>query len=421
MKECKEFLTKYKKYVIGVAALILVVIIAVAAFGNGGSKNSKEFAENENKDLEKLITNYYDAYAKGDTKKITAYAAPVSDNEKSYIKLFAKYVEKYNIKKIYTKQGVDENEMLVSVEMDVKFKDVKTEAPGLDFFYVTGVNNGEMYIVNLYSQFNSQTKEYKTEDNIEECIREFESLDEVEKLQSKVQDSYDEAVKSDENLDKMINTTIEKAVTDWMSSIKLEQNQTPPEAALTEEDSKDEEKTKDTDEKDESKEDSEKEDTEDTKEEDSKEVEVKKVSVKEYVVTKEAEVNLRKGPSINKESMARLEKGAKMQVICMNTWGEWTYVKTRSGKKGYIKNNFLKTLDNDYTMTGEDGYPEKQKKYKLSSETNLMTSMKSKARVISALTKGTKVKVITCYINGYSKVSSNGRVGYILTENLKLD
>ena len=114
-----------------------------------------------------------------------------------------------------------------------------------------------------------------------------------------------------------------------------------------------------------------------------------------------------------------LEGGVKLKVISMSVWGDWTYVKTTSGKKGYVRNDFLKTCDNDYTVAGQEGYPEKKQKCELLKATNLMSKMTDTGKVISSLSKGTKVKVITCYVNGFSKVTCNGRTGYVLTENLE--
>lgn len=420
--KCVTLIKENKRYACAAVLLVVFCVVMIVAGGKKLSKgnetasgNAKEFEKNANKQINTLIENYYEAYASGSEKKVSAYAAPISENEASYIELFSEYVEGYDVKNVYTQQGVDSNSYLVSVEMAIKFKDVATEAPGLDFFYVTGVESGELYIVNLYSQFNSRTKEYVTEDQIEQCIKQYESREEVKDLQAKVQAEYEDAVASDETLDAMVNVTIQDAVEQWMSSVTLVQGQTAPQFALGGDTSKNDSE----DQKDPSEDGSAEEGNKDEEqsEEDVK-PEVQDVKITEYVKTTE-EVNLRKGASTQKESICMLEGGVKLEVISMNVWGEWTYVKTKSGKKGYVRNDFLTTCENDYTVVGQDGYPEKNKKYELSETTNLMTKMTSSGKVISSLSKGTKVKVITCYVNGYSKVISNGRTGYVLTENLE--
>ncbi|SFP95950.1 SH3 domain-containing protein [Lachnospiraceae bacterium XBB1006] len=424
-----NFMNKYRKQCyIGVAVVVLLIVLCfvLGRSGSGGKEDTNAIKKNESPEVEKLVGNYYKAAAKGDVEKLQAYATPISDNEKAYIKLFAKYVEAYDIKNIYTKRAVDDNSCLVSVEMGIKFKGVKTEAPGLDFFYVTGLDSKELYIVNLYSQFNAKTKEYKTEKQVADCILAYENLEEVVALKEKIQSKYDKAIDKDEKLDVMVNSTIEDAVSEWMGTVALSQNQTPPESVLYRVDDKKDKEKEDVKSEDDKKTDEKKDDTKsetgETKEtkEDEKKTEVKKVTVTEYVKTKE-EVNLRKGASTKTDSIAMLKGGVKLRVVSMNVWGEWTLVKTKRGKKGYIRNDFLKTVDNKYTAAGKDGYPKKKQKCKLTEKSNLLNKMKKSARVISSLRKGTKVRVITCYVNGYSKVKTNGRVGYVLTEKLKID
>lgn len=420
---CKgiDWIKQNKRYACAAGLLLIFCVVMIVAGGkklsNGkktASGNAPVFEENANQQINELIENYYKAYVSGSEEKVAAYAVPISENEASYMKLFSEYVESYEVKNVYTQEGVDSNSCLVSVEMTMKFKDVDTPAPGLDFFYVTGVESGELHIVNLYSQFNERTKEYVTEGQIEQCIRKYEAREEVKELQAKVQAEYEDAVTSDEALDAMVNATIQDAVQQWMSSITLEQGQTPPQFALGNDSQTEEGEQSDASDADK------KEETGKTEEEDSTTVEekpeVQDVKVVEYVKTKE-EVNLRKGASTQSKSVCMLEGNVKMKVISMNVWGEWTYVKTKSGKKGYVRNDFLTTCDNDYTVVGQDGYPAK-KKYELLETTNLLTKMSDSAKVISSLTKGAKVKVITCYVNGYSKVIVNGRTGYVLTEKL---
>lgn len=418
-----DFINKNKRYLIAGGAILAFFVIIVIAGGKGDLLKKKaqkkeivktEFHKNDDKQVRKLLDAYYDAYAKGSEKKLSQVAAPISENEMSYIKLFSEYIDKISINDVYCKQGVDSNSLLVSVELTISFNDVKTKAPGLDFFYITGVETGEMYIVNLYSQFNDKTKEYAIDSEIEKTILAYENESQVRKLQDKVQKKYDEAILQDEALDEMINSTIEGAVSQWMSTINLVQNQTPPQFALAgDEDDSDK---KDDDQKDDDKKDDDKKDDEG---DDKATQEVKKVTVKEIVETID-KVNLREGASTNTDSLGQIRAGIQVTVIKMNTWGDWTYVKTKSGKKGYIRNDFLKTVDTEYTVAGQPGYPEKNQKLELTDSTNLLNKMKKSGKVISSLSAGTKVKVITCYANGYSKVMSNGRTGYILTALLKL-
>ena len=118
----------------------------------------QEFEVDAYEDVNTLINQYYTAYAAGDTDTLQTIATPLSENEKSYISVFSQYVDAYQNIKCYTKQGLDASSYLVSVYVEVKFKDVDTVAPGLDFFYVRTNDDGSVYIDNLYSQYNLKIK-----------------------------------------------------------------------------------------------------------------------------------------------------------------------------------------------------------------------------------------------------------------------
>lgn len=421
-----EFVSVHRRYVIA-SVLLIAFCVMLALVGGKATEQPKQasssgdplaFEKNAYPQITKLIQNYYDACAKGDVEALAGLAMPISENEAAYIQLFSEYVKNYKIKNIYTQMGVDENSYLVSVEMEMNFKDIKTGAPGLDFFYVSSLEGGSLYIDNLYSQFNSRTKEYVTEEQIQACINKYENRQEVRELQSKIQAEYEDAVAADEQLDHMINSTIEQAVSEWMSTVTLVQNQLPPETILVGDEGEDHTGDGADNNTDDGSGNDEQPDGE--PEDDPPQQEVQDVKVVEYVQTT-SEVNLRKGASTTKDSLATLKKGVKLKVVNINVWGEWTRVETESGTKGYVRNDFLTTLDNEYTVAGQAGYPEKKQKLSVREAANLMTTMTKSGNVISSIPKDSVVRVITCYANGYSKVTCNGRTGYILTEVLVLE
>ena len=166
-----------------------------------------------------LINQYYTAYAAGDTDTLSTIATPLSENEKSYISVFSQYVDAYQNIKCYTKQGLDASSYLVSVYVEVKFKDVDTVAPGLDFFYVRTNEDGSVYIDNLYSQYNLKIKENALDTSIQNLISEYEDSEDVNTLQKEVQGKYDTAIASDDKLSEMISTTIPNAITEWAGTI----------------------------------------------------------------------------------------------------------------------------------------------------------------------------------------------------------
>lgn len=404
MKKAYEFIGKNKRYVIAAGALVCFVLILFFAVGKGGlfgsnssSGDAARFAENKNKDVEKLIRNYYDAYAKGDVKKLSSYAVPISPNEAEYIKLFGGYIKDYTIKKIYSQQGIDGNSCCVTVEIEIEFEGVTTKAPGLDFFYITGLQTGTLYINNLYSQFNLRTGEYVTESQIDKCINKFENRPEMKELQEKIQKKYEEAILKDEKLDILINETINTAVNEWMDSVVLLQNEMPPAFVIGE-------VTDDNGE-------GEGEDEPDEPEEDPIVIDPE-LEIVEYAITT-AEVNVRYGASTEKRAIGKVAEGAKVTVLAIDPWGEWSYVQVNDDLKGFIRNDFLITQDNEESITGLQGYPDKDDKIAVSEDVDLMNSMKSYGKVITRLMTGTQVTVIMVYRNGFAKVSVNGKIGYL--------
>ena len=405
-----ELLNKYKRYIIAAFALIAFALILFFAVGKGGfmigrssSGNVAKFKENKNKDLEKLLTGYYEALANADMKALSSYAAPISENECGYIKLFAEYIKAYHINKIYTQEGIDENSCCVTVDIDIEFYDADTMAPGLDFFYVTGIETGRMYINNLYSQFNLRTGEYITEPQIDACINKFESRAEILELHEKIQKKYDKAILEDTELDVLINDTINNALSEWMNSIVLLQNEMPPAVVIGDYSDDD---------------DGEGDDTGDSDEPDEEPIVIDpELEVIEYAITTD-EVNVRYGASTEKRAIGKAAAGAKVVVIAIDPWGEWSYVQVNDDLKGFIRNDFLITQDNEYSITGLQGYPDKDDKIPLAEDVDLMNSMKSYGKVITRLMSGTQVTVIMVYRNGFVKVSVNGKIGYIPVTSL---
>ncbi|MBR5788686.1 MAG: SH3 domain-containing protein [Lachnospiraceae bacterium] len=406
-----DMIRKYKRYAIALGAMICIVLILFFAVGKGGlligrissSGNAATFAENKNKDIEKLIKGYYEAYADGNIKALSSYAVPISKNESDYIRLFADYIKSYKIIKIYTQQGIDENSCLASVEMEIEFNDTKTKAPGLDFFYITGVKTGNLYINNLYSQFNLRTSEYITEPQIDDCINKFENRREVIDLQEKVQKKYEEAIISDEELDVLVNSTISDAILEWMNSVVLLQNQVPPAVIIG--DYTDDDNDGDGD------------DTGDDTSSEEPIVIDPELEVIEYAITTD-DVNVRSGPSKEKKAVGKAVAGAKVTVLAIDVWGEWSYVQVNDDLKGFIRNDFLVTQDNDYTITGLQGYPEKDQLVAVSEEVILKNGMSGYPQDITKLQAGTQVTIIAVYRNGYAKVMANGRTGYLPIDKL---
>ena len=233
----KQFCTENKKYV-GVAAiligLILILIVVVAGGHNdrhsdteSGSQEEisvkdfefeKDYTNDAKDDISTLLADYYKAYVGDDLDTLDKLAAPMSDNEKSYIGVVSQYYESVNDITPYTKNGLKKGSYFVSVKNSIKFTGVDTQAPTLDFFYIETGKDGKLFINNVYSNFNRTYCENALDDDIMELISKYTASSEFADLHEDVQKAYEQAVSSDANLKNMLETTLTGAIKQWYTS-----------------------------------------------------------------------------------------------------------------------------------------------------------------------------------------------------------
>ncbi|MEF9972381.1 MAG: SH3 domain-containing protein [Clostridia bacterium] len=109
-------------------------------------------------------------------------------------------------------------------------------------------------------------------------------------------------------------------------------------------------------------------------------------------------VNLRKGPSASSGKVTSLSAGTKVRI--WETKGNWAYVSTLGGTKGWMS---LTYLSDTYTA-------------KTTSRVNMRES--ANGTVIKKLPAGTTV-IVKSVTGSWSKVSSNGTTGYIYNSYLR--
>lgn len=227
---------------VGIGCLVVVVVICAIVIGVKSMKakkaankdlalSSQEYETDQYTEINALIENYYAAYASGNTGEMLTYANPISDKEKTYITMYSQYIEKFDNITCYTKTGADDHSFIVSVAFDLKYKNVDTAAPGLDFFYVTTNDKGEYYIDNVYSPFNLQYQENPMDDTILQLISDYQNGEDVIALQANVQTRYEDAVNSDENLKNMVEVTLANAISEWNTQQQQAADQKAQEAA----------------------------------------------------------------------------------------------------------------------------------------------------------------------------------------------
>lgn len=422
------FIKQNVRYITAGVLFLALVLILVKAGSPKQSQNGQDVAATEvtseasndavqefevdaYEDVNTLINQYYTAYAAGDTDTLQTIATPLSENEKSYISVFSQYVDAYQNIKCYTKQGLDASSYLVSVYVEVKFKDVDTVAPGLDFFYVRTNDDGSVYIDNLYSQYNLKIKENALDTSIQNLISEYEGSEDVNSLQKEVQDKYDTAVASDDKLSEMIQTTIPNAITEWAGTIVSQNTETESTEQQVPEETTEAEQTE-------------------TPEENTDQPEENGPTQSEpdtvYAVDT---VNVRAEADTESEKLGTLEQGTALTRT--GTDGEWSIV-NYNGQTGYIKTEYLTTknadseADNGQTDNGGNDEQTSAGDFiaegtviTLKDSVNVRSGMSESDSKIGTAFTGEKVTVVMSYAEGWTKVTWNGQTGYIKTSLLQ--
>lgn len=361
--KAKAFFDKYKRYIGAGALFIVFVLVLVNCTGpkNGAddTQNATEavntqqteytlsgkLEKNASQELVDLINNYYNAYASGNTEEMENFVSPFTDNEKSYIGALSDYYEKYENVTCYSMPGATDDSYLVSTVYDLKFYEVDTPAPGMDFFYVERDGKGNLYINNVYSSYNFNFLENELDANLYSLIINYEKSDEVKTLQSQVQTKYDEAVSSDDKLANMVGGTLRSVISKWKDSVAdtqtdVTQNSTEPQDTQSADTQTDNTQQEDT-QVDDSKKDDTKTDestTDDSKKDNSKKDDSKKTSSK----VKTTDIcNVRASASTDAEVLGKVDIGVKLKKL--GTSGDWTKVKFQ-GQAGYIKSDLLEDV-----------------------------------------------------------------------------
>ncbi|WP_373598574.1 SH3 domain-containing protein [Paraclostridium bifermentans] len=122
-------------------------------------------------------------------------------------------------------------------------------------------------------------------------------------------------------------------------------------------------------------------------------------------------VNFRKGPGTNHASIGKLNKGYKVEYL--ESVGSWVKVKY-NGTEGFVYGDYV---SNSSQGGGNTDTSVKENKQVTGSKVNFRTGPGTNYSIITSLGRGTKVGVIS-ESNGWSKISYNGKVGYMSSKYL---
>ena len=329
--------------------------------------------------------------------------------EKSYISVFSQYVEGYQNISCYTKSGMEQGSYIVSVYLETKFKDVETVAPGLETFYVrTDLETGKLYIDSLYGQFNAKMKENDVDEEVAEFLSAFNKQSDVVALETEVWQKYESALAVDENLKKMVDTTVPDAMTVWAHDQVAAAKKAEEEKVAAEEAAKkaqEEEAAK-------------------KAEEEKRQAELA-AAVTVYAIDN---VNVRSQPSEEAEVLGKLEIG--MQTTRLEEKDGWSRVDYTNGTQGYVKSEYLSTEqpaapaetpaeDTPSENAGGRKYYTEGEVITLSDTVNVRKSMSEDSEKVATAFAGEQVTVILSYAEGWTKVTYGDKTGFIKTEVLR--
>ena len=365
----KQFCTQNKKYVgiAGILVALIIVLIVIVAGGNN-KKNSdtesetqvsvedfqfeKDYTDDAKDDINKLLSDYYTAYCADDLDTLDKVATPMSDNEKSYIGVVSQYYESVSDITPYTKNGLEKGSYFVSVKNNIKFIGVNTVAPTLDFFYIETDKDGNLYINNIYSNFNRTYEETALDDDILALISKYTASSEFAQIQEEVQTAYEDAVNSDADLKTMLETTLSSAIKQWYTTARVEapaEDSTQAETQTTEADTQ-QDQTANDQAADQNNADANTTDqaaadqnTADQNNTDQSAAQEPAAPSEYQVVTKDV-VKVRDGASTDANELGLLKDG--VTLTAYGTEGDWTIVSYSAGANGraYIKTDNLQTV-----------------------------------------------------------------------------
>ena len=415
----KEKVQKAAKKNLHVIVIVAIVVIAAVfvltwALRQRASKNaeankeqpvsSQEYETDAYEEINELICAYYSCYAAGDTDGIVQYAYPMSDTEKSYIQMYSAYVDSYENIVCYTKTGADDSSWIVSAAFDVRFHDVETAAPGMDFFYVRTSESGTVYIDNVYSPFNLLYQENALDQEIVQLIQTYEASDDVIALQAGVQTNYEQALEQDEALRTLEEVTLADAVSAWQAEYEAAQQQKENEAAqqVEEETAAEEQAAAEAEAAAQAAAEAEAAASDTTETED-----------KAWVYVTET-VYIRESPDESSAVISSATAGSQIRQLAVTANG-WSKVKD-GDQVGYIKSEYISTEET--TAASATTYLTEGTTIRLTASVNIRSSMSESSERVGLAYSGETVTVVMSYSEGWTKVTWNGKTGYIRTDIL---
>ena len=370
VKKVLPIFAKYKKYAVTLGLFALVVITLYFFTGEDyiakrlEAMNSrpvsgedyvpdKEFEIDAYEEVNELITTYFEAYVNADIETLETVAHPISEMEKTYVGVITSYYEEYQNIKCYTKHGLSKDSFIVAAYYEIKFVDIEQAAPSMELFYVQTDENGELYINNLYSDFNRRYKENSVNRDVNTAFVKFITQDDYVELDREVENAYKNLIMENEEIYILTKRTIPALRQEWEDTVYYAHEEDTESATGTEGTQETEvtDPTQGTD------------DTQETEEPQGTESQSQLPSSEEpsstpqdpvvqepvapepvvvYVRALKNEVMVRSEPNTNCDVLGKANMGDTFEKI--EDVGDWTKIKYKDGYVGYIKSTLIEVV-----------------------------------------------------------------------------
>ena len=311
-----------------------------------------EFEVNAYTELNELIQTYFDAYVSADFATLQQVADPISEMEQSYITTMSQFYESYQNINCYTKHGLSKNSFIVAARFDIKFANVEKTAPSMMLFYVQTNEEGELYINNLYSDFNMQYSENPISKDVYTALRKYTTQDDYLELYNEVEVAFADLIKEDSEIYQLTKRTIPGTRQLWEDTIFYAESTEgidgteSTEGVESTESAESTEVTESTEAADSSEDTSDSEEQTDTSE-DEPDVETEPEEQK-IRITSSSGVRIRKGPGTSHDMIGEAYDGeefVKLGVENDENGEKWTKIQFTDSKVGYVKSSFVENVE----------------------------------------------------------------------------
>lgn len=380
MNGIRNFILDNIRYVISGILLVFIVITLVKCTGEKApdketlpEKDDVVASEDEQPDVPEepvndlkenaypavntLVLEYFKAKASGDVEALKKTVSVLSEDEADSVTKMAELIENYNNIICYSKTGPEENSYVVYVSYDIKFVNVETMAPSLTLLYVCSAADGSLFINN--GEWDAQS---------EAVISGFNEGEDVKALLSKIESKYTEALEQDEKL-RNLASTIQSAS---QETDEQEPEETPDEQGQT-------------------------------------------AAESEETVYAKSTVNIRSQASETADRVGQIAKGS--SAVRLSEENGWSKIK-HNNATAYVKSEYLTTNKADIPADEPAADAPSSGAAQITETAKMRAGESTSSDLIETLYPGSRVTIVEHRAGGRSKITYNGKTGYVNTECL---